>query len=52
MNDKEDLRMSSGKDGMVIKREESNCRWKNWGEEYLGSNFDVVTFEMDIKASK
>lgn len=28
MNDKEDLKMSSGKDGMVIKREELNCRWK------------------------
>lgn len=44
--------MSSGKGGMVIKREESNCSGENWGEEYQGSNFDVVTFEMDIKASK
>lgn len=52
MNDKEDLRMSSGKDGMIIKTEGSNCRWRKLGEEYQGSSFDMVTFEMDIKGLK
>lgn len=35
-----------------LKEKSQTAGGGNWGEEYQGSNFDVVTFEMDIKASK
>lgn len=36
----------------LLKQKGQTAGGENWGEEYQGSSFDMVIFEMDIKALK